>query len=177
MASNGYSDAGKQLVLGTALWGWTVDKVEAFKMLDSFSKKHSIVDTAINYPIDGDPEHCGLALKWIAEWSRNNAGAIKTIVKIGARDNLGGNRVDLSQPNIRTCLQFLRELLENSLNTISIHWDNRGDLPGDAEAIADTVEEFERIFRSGISIGLSGVRRPDLYFMLRRIYLVTGKFR
>ena len=43
----------KTLVLGTALWGWGVDRNEAYKLLESFFENGgAVVDTSTNYPIN-----------------------------------------------------------------------------------------------------------------------------
>jgi hypothetical protein len=48
----------KKLMLGTAQWGWSVSKVEAFQLLDIWLKAgHKAVDCATNYPINRNPEH------------------------------------------------------------------------------------------------------------------------
>ena len=64
-----------ELVLGTAMWGWTVDKVTAFQLLDAwYAAGQRKVDTATNYPIDRVPEHFRLAEQILAEWIRANGG-------------------------------------------------------------------------------------------------------
>ena len=158
------SPARKALALGTALWGWGVDRGEAHRLLDTFaSSSGRVVDTATNYPIDSNPAHHGLACRWIAEWLRGNGGGVAVLAKFGAVDNLGGPETRLDPASVREDEARLRELFGPSLAAMAIHWDNRGDNPPDSDAIAATAAEMARLHASGLSIGFSGVRHPRLY--------------
>lgn len=159
-----YKDS-KVLLLGTALWGWGIDKKTAFDILDKFQLSGgSIVDTAINYPINKNTDDFGLAIRWLSEWVRTNDGNnIKILVKIGAIDNMNSASSALRSWDINNKLFELQEDLGDSLSAISIHWDNRGETDGDEVLIAETVTALERIYESGYSVGLSGIKRPDIY--------------
>lgn len=155
----------KTLVLGTALWGWGVDQTTAYKLLDQFVSSGGIViDTATNYPINKRPQDYGLALNWIAEWLGFSGKVdVSVIAKIGAIDNCGGPDTDLTSSFIVKSERFLRDRLGSALAAIAVHWDNRGESDEDKGAIAETINEFARISASGLSIGFSGVRYPQLY--------------
>lgn len=160
------SPANKFLALGTALWGWGVDRDTAFKLMDQFViMGGKVIDTAANYPINKRPQDYGLALSWIAEWlTLNGKSDVSVIAKIGAADNLGGPTINLTPSFIRDSEACLREQLGDSLAAIAVHWDNRGEEDGDIEAIFETVNEFERISAAGLSVSFSGVRHPQIYF-------------
>lgn len=159
------SPENKILVLGTALWGWGVDRAMAFNLLDQFvSLGGNVIDTATNYPINKRPDDYGLALNWIAEWLALAGKAdVAVIAKIGAMNNFGDPINNLTPSFIQKSEDFLRNKLGESLAAIAIHWDNRGENEDDARVIAETINEFERISASGLSISFSGVRYPQLY--------------
>ena len=59
----------KDLVLGTAQWGWTIDRQTAFSLLDFWlepGERH--VDAATNYPIDKNPAHFRLSEQMLSEY-------------------------------------------------------------------------------------------------------------
>ncbi len=160
------SPAQKAVILGTALWGWGVDRKCAHDMLDRYVELGGcIVDTAENYPINKTSGDFGLAATWIADWIRvNGTERIAVLVKVGATDNSGGANSDLRPSSILNAEAHFRELLGVALAAVAIHWDNRGDIDTDFDAICDTVSTFATLREQGLSIGFSGVRRPDLYF-------------
>ena len=158
------SSDNKMVVLGTALWGWGVDRATAYQMLDKFVLLGGrVVDTATNYPINKCSENFGLAVMWLADWlAINGQESLSVIVKVGGIDNMGSANVDLSPSNIRNSESFSRDKLGDALACIAVHWDNREE--NDADAIVETVNALVRIQEGGLSIGFSGIRRPDLYF-------------
>ena len=159
------SPSDKVLFLGTALWGWGTDRATAHRILDIFvAHGGRVVDTATNYPINRQHESFGLASRWIAEWMAANGNvALSVLAKFGATDNSGGANARLDPPFIRESENLLRQRFGPALAAMAIHWDNRGDVERDAEAIAETVAEMTRLQSGGLSIGFSGVRHPHLY--------------
>jgi hypothetical protein len=159
------SPANKTLILGTALWGWGVNRVTAHKILDHYvANGGRLIDTASNYPINKRPEDFGMAANWIADWiAVNGADVLSVLVKIGATDNMGGPDSNLESSFILQSEEFFRERFGAALTTIAVHWDNRGDNEGDADVIAESVAALSQLNASGISIGFSGVRHPELY--------------
>ena len=80
----------KDLILGTALWGWGIDKISAFKILDNFvDNGFKKIDVATNYPINGEYEKFGQTMSWLKEWiNYNNSNLIKVICKLGSLSNI-----------------------------------------------------------------------------------------
>lgn len=155
----------KILILGTALWGWGIDRETAHQMLDRFvALGGCIIDTAANYPINKRPEDFGLAVTWIADWiAANGTEHLSVLVKVGAMDNMGGPNSELGISNLIHSEAFFRTRFGAALAAIAVHWDNRGDDENDSDAIAETVNTLVKFQESGLSIGFSGVRRPYLY--------------
>lgn len=155
---------GQSLVLGTALWGWGIDKAEAFAMADLFvAKGGRLIDAATNYPINRNPDDFGKASGWIAEWLRLNPGTgLKVTAKIGSIDNTGGPANLLGPSFIGLSVGFLEAQFHDALAIVAVHWDNRED-PAEIEG---TLDSFREIRRRGFGIGFSGVKRPDLYASL-----------
>jgi aryl-alcohol dehydrogenase-like predicted oxidoreductase len=159
------SPASKTLVLGTALWGWGVGRATAHQILDRYvALGGRIVDTAANYPINKRPEDFAMAANWIADWvDANGVEVLSILVKIGATDNMGGSDANLQRSFILQSEEFFRGRFGTALSAVAVHWDNRGDGENDADAIAETVDALARLNASGLSIGFSGVRHPELY--------------
>lgn len=156
-------------VLGTAMWGWTVSKSESFRMLDSFEEwGGGIIDTATNYPINGKQTSNGKALKWISEWFANNPKTkLKVLIKIGSTDNSGSSESDLSKSRLLNELaRQIGSFGPSSLLGLGIHWDNRPDKSGSLSEMEESLEVMREIANSGLEIGISGIRRPDLYKQL-----------
>lgn len=155
---------GQSLVLGTALWGWGIDKAAAFEMADLFvAGGGRLIDTATNYPINRNPDDFGKASAWIAEWLRlNPKSGLRVTAKIGSVDNTGGPATLLGPSFIGLSVGFLEAQFHGALSIVAIHWDNRED-PTEIEG---TLGGFREIRQRGFAIGFSGVRRPDLYAQL-----------
>ncbi|SFR42173.1 Predicted oxidoreductase [Marinobacter gudaonensis] len=155
----------KRVVLGTALWGWGVDKAEAFQILDHFAESGgAVVDVATNYPINKVASDYGIALEYISGWikSRRHKG-LQVILKLGALDNQGSSQFDLSRDRIARLVNEADKKLGESLFCISVHWDNRGQSLEDYAGIEETAKELQELSTSGFEIGLSGIRNPAAY--------------
>lgn len=154
----------KNLILGTALWGWGVDKNTAFAMLDHFfANGGEMVDSATNYPINKNNDDYLLALKWISEWVSIN-GKIKTLVKIGSVDNSGSPLFDLP-PKIAYDIEKLQSYLNESLFCVSVHWDNR-NLDDQYEVDCTIDELLSQAKKNTFQLGLSGLSFPITYLRL-----------
>lgn len=151
----------KDIVLGTAMWGWSLqNRSDAWKLLDYFvENSFSLVDTAVNYPIDGNSEHMGLALNWLKEWRKANPQKIKLMVKLGSINNAGTPDSDLRSKVLIHQTQQLLNDFEESLWGISVHWDNRNCQMD----VDDTVQALKYISNYGLRVGLSGISHPELY--------------
>lgn len=155
----------KRLLLGSAMWGWSVERSEVFDLISTFTERGGIwIDTAVNYPINKEPADYGRAIQFISDWLCHS-GRTETaiLVKVGATENTGGDRSDLSPEGLWKEVTRLRGLLGGALRNISIHWDNRGDDAHDRARINETLALFRAFLSEGIEIGFSGVKFPDLY--------------
>lgn len=153
----------KILALGTALWGWGVDKLTAFELLDTFvAAGGRMIDAAANYPINGVAADCGKAMKWLAEWCQQNPDVILSVlVKVGSLDNSGKPDFDLNPVALFEHERRLRDLFGSNLSVIAVHWDNR--TLAEVSAIEETVGAMADIKSRGLGIGFSGVKSPDAY--------------
>ena len=77
---------------------------------------------------------------------------------------MGSPNFDLSQKNIINTTNSLRDKFGGSLSCISIHWDNRGGDIDDSLLIDKTVDAMSELESSGLSIGMSGIKFPELYY-------------
>ncbi|MEO6759415.1 MAG: aldo/keto reductase, partial [Saprospiraceae bacterium] len=78
------------LLLGTAQWGWTVSRTEAFQLLDAWLKAgHRGIDCATNYPINRQLRDFRAAEKILAEYFvAHGLQDLQVTMKIGSLDNL-----------------------------------------------------------------------------------------
>jgi aryl-alcohol dehydrogenase-like predicted oxidoreductase len=150
-----------KLFLGTAQWGWNVTRDEAFGILDEFTNAgHWEVDTATNYPINGEPGKSGTAIRWIAEWVRERSSSnLNVNVKIGSTSNNFTGPNCLEVDFLKNEVDWIALALGKSLKTITIHWDDRESLV----EVAQTAAFLQGLHQRGYQVGLSGIRRPDLY--------------
>lgn len=152
------------LWLGTALWGWGIERDTAHALLDMLAQHGGgIVDAAVNYPINKRPEDFGRANAILSDWLQANRGSgIKVFCKIGALDNSGGPEANLERSAILTTTELLRGKFFDDLWGVGVHWDNR-EKP---DEIAGTIEGMRELRDNGLRIGFSGVKRPDIYAKL-----------
>lgn len=153
----------KQVILGSALWGWGVDKEEVFRILDAFATSGGeVVDTASNYPINGIATDCGRASQWLAEWIKQNQSTeLSVLLKVGAVDNSGSPYADLSAASLRDAVARYQELFSGRVSVVAIHWDSRGR--GDISAVSESLGELKELRKSGLRVGFSGVNHPEIY--------------
>jgi aryl-alcohol dehydrogenase-like predicted oxidoreductase len=150
-----------RIILGTAMWGWTVDQALAFALADRFYDSGGRwFDTASNYPINKDPSCFGLAERWLGEWAHSRAhDDVAVIVKIGALANDGSPAADLTSGHLRRMFDQAKTRFEQRLQLLSLHWDHRSD-PGQ---VADTLDVLRDVHGQGYGVGLSGIRAPLVY--------------
>lgn len=150
-----------KVILGTAMWGWTINKHSAFSLATHFTNLGGVLfDTASNYPIDGNVTHFGLAQRWLAEWFEKNPDTrSRVIVKIGSSSNDGSSNVDLGAKTVLKKFDTLQLLFGYRVGMIFVHWDNRDNY----FKIENTISAFREIKKLGIGIGLSGIKYPDIY--------------
>lgn len=148
------------------MWGWNTSKETALALLDEwYAQGFRQVDTATNYPIDKNPEHFRLAENILLEWIKTHGiNDLQIMMKIGSVNNLFTPEHILTKSFILMMSDEYHHLFKNNLATIMVHWDNREN----AEEINETLEAFSTIKNNGLNIGLSGIKRPDLYFELNK---------
>lgn len=151
----------KALWLGTALWGWGVDKKEALALLDMFAAAGGRwIDTAVNYPISGRPADFGAACAIISEWiTANPASGLRVMCKVGALDNTGGPLSNLGASAVSLSYEFARQKFGDALGGLGVHWDNRTL----AASVAETIDVLRHLRGSGLTLCLSGIQSPRLY--------------
>jgi len=149
----------KKLALGTALWGWGVDKKTSFDLLDVFyDNGERYIDTASNYPLNGFYEDRFASENIISDWIKsNNIRDLEIIYKLGALTNKNKPENDLSPSHIKNeCKRATEKFNENSIIPM-IHWDNR-------EQSSDIIESIKQLKQETKNkIGFSGIRHPKSY--------------
>ena len=149
----------KKIALGTALWGWKIERKSCLQLLDFFYETHGrYIDTASNYPINGVLSQRYLAEDILSEWIRvNNCPDLKVIYKIGSIENQNISNNNLSSGYLDE--EINRFLEKSQLKTIipMIHWDdsaNKEDIQNVVQFLVD--QPFD-------SIGFSGIKNISLY--------------
>lgn len=148
----------KKLALGTALWGWGVDKEDCFKLLDTYYENgERYIDTASNYPITGISRDRYASENIIAEWvSTNKVSDLKIIYKLGSIGNTNTPDNDLTPEFITKECRRISTKFGYSQIIPMIHWDNRN--------ITDQIiKSLKQLIDSSYSIGFSGIKYPSKY--------------
>lgn len=155
----------KTLLLGTAAWGWTVDRREAFHLLDAWlDAGFRGLDAATNYPINKNPADFRAAEKILEEYIlAHGLQDLHITMKIGALDNMRTPDANLTPSFILMMAAEYRRLLGSNLQTIMLHWDNRSE----EAPIVESLQALAALQRElDIRPGLSGIRHPDVYARL-----------
>jgi len=152
----------KTLMLGTAQWGWTVSRNEAFQLLDTWLKagfRH--IDCATNYPINRNPADFRAAEKILHEYIlAHGLHHLCLTMKIGSLDNLRSPEVNLAPSFVQMMAEEYLRLFGSNLACTMFHWDNRdqiGEIRGSLEALNRLQKEHD------IRPGLSGIAHPEAY--------------
>lgn len=154
----------KEICLGSAMWGWSVEEPEVFRILDFFYQSgYRYVDIAWNYPINGVEGDQSLACKILSSWvEKTGVTDLKIIFKIGAKDNLGSVEGDLTSKNLLIQIAQAKKWFGANLHCAMVHWDNRDQ----EKDIAQTVEVLTALRKEGVYPGLSGIGHPEHYLKL-----------
>lgn len=155
-------------MLGSAMWGWTVPRQNVFELLDGYYREgYREVDSATNYPINKIPEDFRQSEKILLDWVRaHGVHDLKIIMKIGSINNLRTPDFDLNPSFIMLCLDQYHALFGQNLDTLMIHWDNREE----PTEIQKTLEAFDSVQKTGLQVGISGIKNPELYARLNQIF-------
>ena len=157
----------KTLLLGTAQWGWTVPRDQAFRLLDTWlAAGYRQVDAATNYPINKIPADFRASERILREYIRaHGLHDLKITMKIGSLDNLRTPDIDLAPSFIYMIAEEYLRLFDTNLQTIMLHWDNRED----EQPILDTLKALSRIQQEfKLRPGVSGVKYPQAYARANR---------
>ncbi len=158
------------LVLGTAMWGWTVPPKKCFELLDLFyAQGYRQIDGATNYPINKVPEDFRKAETILQEWiTANGVNDLQIMMKVGSLNNMRSPDHNLSKSFLLINLDDYRSKFAQNLDTLMVHWDNRDD----PSAIEETLKALGDIREQGIKVGLSGIKHPDIYYELNQEHSV-----
>lgn len=152
----------KEICLGTAMWGWSIDKSSAFELLDFFyAQGGRFIDTATNYPINSHVESYLAAVKLIENWSKTNGiHDLRVIYKLGSVSNNNDPICDLTPDAIARNADNAANMLGANLYNLMLHWDNRDDV----EAIHSTLNELSNQCEAkSCRLGLSGIKNVSHY--------------
>lgn len=152
----------KELLLGSAQWGWTVDKPTVFSLLDTwYQSGQRAIDCATNYPINRIPENFRAAERILQEYMQaHGLKDLRITMKIGSLDNMRSPEVNLSPSFIQMIGEEYLRLFGSNLTTLMFHWDNREN----PEEISESLAALKKLrAQHGLLPGLSGIRRPDVY--------------
>ncbi|MCB0595868.1 MAG: aldo/keto reductase [Lewinellaceae bacterium] len=154
------------LLLGTAMWGWTVPRATCFDLLDRFYRQgFREVDGATNYPINKNPEDFRKAEGILLEWIKaNGVQDLKATMKVGSINNLRTPDNNLSKSFLLMLLDEYRNEFGPNLDTFMIHWDNRQE----EASIRESLEALAAARKAGLRAGLSGIKHPEAYARLNR---------
>ena len=150
-----------QIMLGTAMWGWTVSKATAFQILDFYYEKgYRWVDAATNYPLNNQTQDFRASEKILQEWlNANQVKDLKINMKIGSLTNIRTPDHNLRPSFIKMNWDYYRGWFGDNLKMVMFHWDNRND-PSEIQA---SFEMLDQITSAGYSVGFSGIKNPEAY--------------
>ena len=157
-----------QLILGSAFWGWTLTHDQVFKLLDLYYEAgFRKVDAATNYPINKNPMDFRRSERLLQDWIiANQVKDLEVIMKVGSLNNRRTPDHNLSKSFLLMNLDDYLHRLGDNLKVFSLHWDNRNS----PESITQTLEALQVAKEMGLRIGLSGIRYPELYAALNRVF-------
>ncbi|MBL7828622.1 MAG: aldo/keto reductase [Saprospiraceae bacterium] len=152
----------KTLLLGTAGWGWTVNKTAAFELLDFWlTQGFTGVDCATNYPINKQHSDFRAAEKILLEYIKaHGLSALNVTMKIGSLDNLRSPDINLSPSFIQMIGEEYIRLFGSNIKSLMLHWDNRNETYEVAASISALLE-LQRKY--AIQPGISGIKHPEVY--------------
>jgi len=152
----------KTLMLGTAQWGWTVSKGEAFQLLDAWlGAGFRAIDCATNYPINRNPADFRAAEKILQEYIyAHGLSDLHITIKIGSLDNLRSPDVNLAPSFVQMMAEEYLRVFGANLACTMFHWDNRDQI-GEIRASLEALQRIQN--EHGIRPGLSGIAHPKIY--------------
>ncbi|MEO0725338.1 MAG: aldo/keto reductase [Bacteroidota bacterium] len=147
------------LVLGTAMWGWTLTEDECFRIMDAYYDQGGRwVDSATNYPINKNPADFRRAEQILSAWiASRGVQDLSIIMKVGSINNLYTPENNLSPSFLLLCAQEYQQRFGQQLTCLMVHWDNRTEASEIKESLLTLSET------PNISVGLSGIKHPEVY--------------
>lgn len=133
------------LMLGSNVFGWTVDQAKSFDILDAFADRgFNFIDTADVYsrwaPGNGGGESETILGKWIKE--RGNRDKIVLATKVGM--DMGDGKQGLSKRYILEAAEAsLRRLQTDHIDLYQSHKDD------EATPIEETMEAYQHLLQQG----------------------------
>jgi aryl-alcohol dehydrogenase-like predicted oxidoreductase len=164
-----------QFLLGTAQFGWQCDRQTAFALLDAWlAAGHRGVDTATNYPLNGQSADFKASERLLAEYIQAHGlrdGQLDITVKVGSMTNERTPDINLSPSFVRMMSDYYQSIFGSNLGCVMLHWDNRTDIA----AIKDTLATLTELSAEGLRPGLSGIAHPDVYAHVVSTFFVALK--
>ena len=166
-----------ELVLGTAMWGWTVPEEVAFSLLDTYyAAGFRRIDAATNYPINKQPEDFRKSEQILSEWiNAHGITDLSILMKVGSLSNLGFPDHNLNPSFLLYNWRYYQGCFGDNLGGLMFHWDNREE----EEATLESLTVLQQVAASGLEVGFSGVKFPNLYARvlekLKGTYLIQLK--
>jgi aryl-alcohol dehydrogenase-like predicted oxidoreductase len=148
------------LVLGTNVFGWTVDEKTSFDLLDRFVDAGlNALDTADVYSTWGPGNQGGEAETIIGNWMKARGARSRVMLATKVGMDMGGGKKGLKASYIKEEVEAsLRRLQTDRIDLYFAHQDDP-DVPLD-----ETLEAFDRLVKAGKvgAIGASNYEAPRL---------------
>ncbi|MEL6658086.1 MAG: aldo/keto reductase [Bacteroidota bacterium] len=147
------------LVLGTAMWGWTLTQDECFRIMDAYYEQGGRwVDGATNYPINKNLADFRRAEQILSAWiASRGVEDLSVIMKVGSINNLYTLENNLNTSFLLLCAQEYQQRFGQQLACLMVHWDNRTEASEIKESLLTLSET------PNVSVGLSGIKHPEVY--------------
>ncbi|HEX7979206.1 MAG TPA: aldo/keto reductase [Gemmatimonadaceae bacterium] len=166
LGTTGFSIA--PLVLGTNVFGWTVDQPSAFSILDAFvDHGFDAIDTADSYshwaPGNSGGESETIIGNWLAR-SPSRRDQVHVMTKVGSgMPGTGGQKTLKKEWILREVDESLRRLRVERIDLYQAHW------PDPDTPIEETLRAFDTLLRAGKvrAIGASNLDATQLAEALR----------
>jgi aryl-alcohol dehydrogenase-like predicted oxidoreductase len=156
------------LVLGTNVFGWTVDQPTAFSILDAFvDHGFDAIDTADSYshwvPGNSGGESESIIGNWLAR-SPSRRSQVHVMTKVGSgMPGTGGKKTLKKEWILHEVEESLRRLRVERIDLYQAHW------PDPSTPIEETLRAFDTLIRAGKvrAIGASNLDAEQLAEALR----------
>jgi glycosyltransferase involved in cell wall biosynthesis len=164
------------LILGTANWGTRVNKETAYKITKRYYEQGMrCIDSSINYPIDNNQEHFGLALSWLSEF-KIDFPEIKVYIKVCASTNEGDESNIINASYLELLSSYLESKFASNYLGLGIHWDNRDTEVSQSIEQENIIKLLEKYSKKGLIVGLSGIKNLSIYRKRENPWLLQVKY-